>query len=162
MYDPLPRLYWREAASGVAHVIDDYGAPGPIVRKPLCDGTDYQRLVDGTAEVPPGAWVEGRDEQLETARFHGPNPMEAIDETLCSACADRYLELLWRRPADYPAIEVQPADGETTYMVTDLHFVTDDELRPCVQLVDELGRTKRLLMRDVETITPHGEMPVVY
>lgn len=161
MYDSLPCSYWEDD-DGVAHIVDDHGAPGPIVWKPLCEDANYHDLVDRAVESPPGVWVEGRDErQPERSRFHGPNPRTELGFALCADCQQRYLALLWRRPVDYPALEVEMTDDET-YMVADLQFVADDELTPCVQLVDELGRTKQVPMRAVETIVPHDEMPVVY
>lgn len=164
MYAPLPRSYWVDTDTGEAHVVDSYGDPGPIVRKPLCEETEYQSFVEGEATVPAGVWVEGRNEQLETERFNGENPAEAIRREVCSACQERYLELLWRRPADYPAIEiaVETRAAAETYMVADCSFVTDDDHSPRVQLVDEIGRTKQMPMQQVKHVTPHAEMPVVY
>jgi hypothetical protein len=164
MYAPTPRSYWVDSDAGEVHIIDSYGEPGPVVRKPLCEDTQYQALVDGETEIPVGVWVEERNEQLDTERFHGVDPAESIRREVCSACRECYLELLWRRPADYPALEVEVETPETeeTYMVTDVHFVSDDCLSPQVQIVDELGRTKKFRMKIVTEIIPHKEMPVVY
>lgn len=164
MYDSVPRAVWREPESGQTHIIDSYGEPGPVVRKPLCNEMDYDALVDRTADPPDGIFIEGRTDPLDTTRFDAVDPAVAVSGTLCSTCEERYLELLWRRPADYPAIEVV-CDGSThdaTYMVADLHFVTDKNRTPSVQLVDELRRTKLVPMWAVREITPHSEMPVVY
>lgn len=164
MYAPVPRTVWREPESGRGHIIDSYGEPGPVVRKPLCNETDYSAFVDGTAEPTAGIYIEGKTGPLDMTRFGTVDPTKAGSEALCADCLDRYFELLWRRPADYPAIEVV-CDGpnhDTTYMVADLHFVADDDRNPCVELVDELRRTKRIPMQVVREIRPHSEMPVVY
>lgn len=164
MYASVPRSYWVDTDTGEAHIVDSYGEPGPVVRKPLCEETDYETLLDEEAEIPAGAWVEGRNQQLDTEQFHGVNLDRAIQYDVCATCRERYLELLWTRPADYPALEVvvEAPETEETYMVTDVHFLSDDDPSPQVQLVDELGRTKQFPMKTVTQITPHSEMPVVY
>lgn len=164
MYKSVPDSYWVDVATGEAHIVDSYGEPGPIVRKPICVDTEYETLIEGATTIPEGVWVEGHGSQLETTGFEGVQPSESISGDLCTDCEDRYFELLWKRPAEYPAIEVtvREEDAETTYVVADVSFVFDDEPRPSIEIRDEAGRTKRFPVVQVAEIVPHASIPVVY